>query len=55
MYIFHSRQDETVPFINAQKAEQFLKGRDVRFDFGDYGKHGMGCVRFILTVYKDLP
>ena len=55
MYIFHSRQDETVPFINAQKAEQFFKGMDVRFDFGDYGKHGMGCVRFILTVYKDLP
>ena len=55
MYIFHSRQDETVPFINAQKAEQFLKGRDIRFDFGDYGKHGMACVRFILTVYKALP
>ena len=55
MYIFHSRQDETVPFINAQKAEQYFKGMDVRFDFGDYGKHGMGCVRFILTVYKDLP
>jgi len=55
MYIFHSRQDETVPFVNAQKAEQYFKGMDVRFDFGDYGKHGMGCVRFILTVYKDLP
>ena len=54
-YIFHSRQDETVPFINAQKAEQYFKGRDVRFDFGDYGAHGMACVRFILTVYKDLP
>ena len=55
MYIFHSRQDETVPFINALKAEQYFKGMDIRFDFGDYGKHGMGCVRFILTVYKDLP
>ena len=55
MYIFHSRQDETVPFINALKAEEYFKGMDIRFDFGDYGKHGMGCVRFILTVYKDLP
>ena len=55
MYIFHSPQDETVPFINALKAEQYFKGMDIRFDFGDYGKHGMGCVRFILTVYKDLP
>jgi len=55
MYIFHSRQDETVPFINALKAEQYFKGMDIRFDFGDYGQHAMGCVRFILTVYKDLP
>ena len=55
LYIFHSRQDGTVPFINAQKAEQYFKGMDVRYDFGDYGSHEMGCVRFILTVYKDLP
>jgi pimeloyl-ACP methyl ester carboxylesterase len=55
MFIFHSRQDETVPFINALKAEEYLKGLDVRYDFGDYGKHGMGFVRFLFTVYKDLP
>ena len=55
LYIFHSRQDGTVPFINAQKAEQYFKGMDVRYDFGDYGSHEMACVRFILTVYKDLP
>ena len=55
VYMFHSRQDQTVPFINAQKAEQFFKGHNVRYDFGDYGTHAMGCIRFILTVYKDLP
>jgi len=55
IYMFHSRQDQTVPFINALKAEQYFKGRNIRYDFGDYGLHAMGCIRFILTVYKDLP
>ena len=55
VYMFHSRQDQTVPFINAQKAEQYFKGLNVRYDFGDYGTHATGCIRFILTVYKDLP
>ena len=32
-----------------------FKGRDIRYDFGDYGKHSVGCIRFILTAYKDLP
>ena len=54
IYMFHSRQDQTVPFINALKAEQYFKGRNIRYDFGDYGLHAMGCIRFILTVYKDL-
>ena len=54
MYIFHSRQDETVPFINALKAEEWFKGQNVHYDFGEYGKHGMGAVRFIINVYKDL-
>ena len=55
IYLFHSRQDQTVPFINALKAEQYFKGNDIRYDFGDYGIHSMGAVRFILTAYKDLP
>ena len=55
IYMFHSRQDQTVPFINAQKAEAYFKGHDIHYDFGDYGKHAMGCIRFVLTVYKDLP
>ena len=55
IYLFHSRQDQTVPFINALMAEQFFKGNDVRYDFGDYGKPSLAAVRFVLTVYKDLP
>lgn len=54
MYIFHSTQDKTVPFVNALKAEEWFKGQNVHYDFGEYGKHGMGAVRFIINVYKDL-
>lgn len=54
MYIFHSRQDETVPFINALKAEKWFKGNDIHYDFDNYGKHGMGAIHFLTKVYKDL-
>lgn len=54
IYFFHSRQDRTVPFVNAEKAEEKFKGKNVRFDFGNYGEHPMGCARFIVKVYKDL-
>ena len=55
IYLFHSRQDQTVPFVNALRAEEAFDGLDIHKDFGEYGKHAMGCVRFILTAYKDLP
>lgn len=55
IYLFHSRQDQTVPFINAVRAEDYFKGYDLHYDFGDYGIHSMGAVRFVLTAYKDLP
>ena len=54
IYLFHSRDDQTVPFVNAQRAEEFFTNCDIHKDFGDYGIHSMGCVRFIFTVYKDL-
>ena len=54
IYLFHSTQDKTVPFVNALKAEAWFKGWNVRYDFGDYGKHGTGCVHFLIKVYKDL-
>lgn len=55
IYLFHSRDDQTVPFINALRAEEHFKNNNIHLDFGNYGSHPMGCVRFILTVYKDLP
>lgn len=54
IHFFHSTQDTTVPFINGQKAEQYFKGTDITFDFGAYGVHGMGAIRFILNAYKEL-
>lgn len=56
IYLFHSTQDRTVPFVNAVKAEQWFKGKisNVSYDFNEYGKHGMGCVQFIIKVYRDL-
>lgn len=54
IFLFHSRTDQTVPFVNALSAEAYFKGNDIRYDFGDYGAHAMGAVRFVLTVYEDL-
>ena len=54
IYMFHSREDQTVPFENAIRAENYFKLNDIRFNFGDYGKHSMGCVRFVLLVYNEI-
>ena len=54
IYMFHSRQDQTVPFVNAIQAENYFKLSDVRYNFGDYGAHSIGCIRFIILVYNEL-
>ena len=54
IFMFHSRQDDTVPFVNAQSAEHFFKDDPMRYDFGDYGAHAMGCLRFLNTISKEL-
>lgn len=54
VYLFHSMDDNTVPFTNALKAEQYFKGKDVTYDFDHYGNHQSGAVKFILKVYKNL-
>lgn len=54
IYMFHSREDKTVPFVNALKAEQYFKHSNISFDFGEYGSHSMGALRFIFNVAKDL-
>lgn len=54
IFMFHSKQDDTVPFVNAQSAEHFFKDDPMRYDFGDYGAHAMGCLRFLNTISKEL-
>lgn len=54
IYMFHSTQDQTVPFVNAQRAEVFFKGYNIDFDFGEYGVHSMGAIRFIMHVATEL-
>ncbi len=54
VYLFHSMDDKTVPFINASRAEEYFKGCNITFDFGHYGVHGMAAVRFIATVATQL-
>ena len=54
IYMFHSMDDGTVPFVNAQRAEKFFKGYHIDFDFGHYGKHGNGALLFIIRVAQEL-
>ena len=54
IYMFHSKNDQTVPFVNAQRAETFFKGYNIDFDFGDYGVHSMGAIRFVMHVASEL-
>ena len=55
IHFFHSTQDGTVPFVNGQKAQAYFMGRENTYDFGPYGKHGNGAIRFIMNTYKSLP
>lgn len=65
VYMFHSMDDQTVPFINAQVtrfnfnngadvAAIFEKAPDVEYDFGHYGNHQSGCIKFYLKMFKEL-
>ena len=55
LYLFHSHQDQMVPFVNALKAQEYFKDNPlVQCDFGDYSLHGISCCYFLLKVFKDL-
>lgn len=54
VYMFHSRDDRTVPFVNAEKAERAFKYCDMEFDFDHYGEHGKAFLTFIIKVSKAL-
>lgn len=50
VYMFHSIDDDTVPFINAVKAKEHWKDANIQVNFGHYGNHMTAAVRFILTT-----
>lgn len=54
VYMMHSIDDETVPYTNATLAKNKWQGANIQFNFGHYGGHVMGCLRFIFTVQSLL-
>lgn len=57
VYMFHSMDDETVPFINAQVMHRNFNREfftDVEYDFDHYGSHTNACIHFILKVFAKL-
>ena len=54
VYICHSIDDETVPFINASNAKSKWNNSNITYNFGHYGGHVQTCLRFIYSVQKLL-
>ncbi len=56
LYMFHSEDDETVPFINSQLMQRQFRDKkaDVVYNFGHYGTHMRGAVTFMKAVADDL-
>ena len=50
VFIFHSIDDDVVPFENAMRAKSKWKRANIQYSFGHYGNHQLACVRFIYTV-----
>lgn len=67
IFMFHSEDDQTVPFVNSQIIQRQIRGRialnemytekynpDVEYDFGHYGNHQQGATEFFLKVLQKL-
>jgi len=53
IYMFHSEDDQTVPFINSQLMQRQFRDYNfykAEYDFGHYGNHQQGATKFILKV-----
>ena len=50
VFMFHSMDDDVVPFENAMRAKSKWKNANIQYSFGHFGNHQLGCVRFIYTV-----
>jgi len=67
IYMFHSEDDRTVPFVNSQVIQRQIRkftelgsiagvpySPDVEYDFGHYGNHQQGATKFFLRVLKKI-
>jgi len=54
IYMFHSIDDDTVPYINTIMIQNELPDANIEFNVGHYGNHVAGCVKFLLCVRELL-
>lgn len=59
MYVFHSKGDDVVTFDNAEMLQRAFRDRGadeskITYDFGDYGSHRSGLLKFHFNVLKML-
>ena len=57
LYLFHSTEDNMVPFLNSVHLRQEFESRqlkNVHYDFAPYGNHMNAAVTFFEKVYKSL-
>lgn len=50
VYMLHSMDDETVPYINAQHAKSAWHESNIQYNVGHYGTHVNTALRFIYSV-----
>ncbi len=54
VYMFHSIDDDTVPYVNTQLARSAFSDMNIEYNVGHYGNHVSGCVKFIACVAQLL-
>ena len=50
VYLFHSMDDEVVTFANASRARVKWTNANIQYNFGHYGGHIQGYLRFVSSV-----
>ena len=52
--VYHSRNDEMIPFENALELQKSCKSDKVEYMFGDFSTHTMAGINFLKVVFLDL-
>ncbi len=54
-YLFHSTEDDMVPFVNSEHLRGSISdSTQVTFDFSPYGTHAAACILFLERAYKAI-